>query len=131
MGRTCDAPVSHKLRSLISMQYRFRRTLHILRRSSAAHFEVVWPHEQVGDAFAHHPQDPLIKVLGLCFCHLICHFGVDEARQTLDLQSTADKIVSGNANAGVTPSNCLSKSVLVLYKVVWCGGAPDPRCPGR
>jgi hypothetical protein len=131
MGWTCSTFISCKLCGLMSMHVRM--TQHIfLRRSSAAHFEVVWPHEQVGNAFAHHPQDPLIKVLGLCLRHLVRHFGIDEACEALDLQSTADTTadcLTAGANAGSALSMCCSNSADAPNGVLWV--APDPLCPGR
>lgn len=48
--------------------------------------EVVGAHEEVGDAGAHHPHDPLVKVGGLALRHGVEHLGLHHAAQALDLQ---------------------------------------------
>jgi hypothetical protein len=47
--------------------------------------EVVWPHEEVGDADTHLAQNPLVKVLGLGVCHARLECGVNQAVDTLGL----------------------------------------------
>ena len=60
------------------------RALHLLSRDSP-HLEVVRSHEDVGDALAHHAQDPLVEVLGGRGGHRVGDGGVDEAVDAADL----------------------------------------------
>jgi hypothetical protein len=50
------------------------------------YFEVVWPHEEIGDTLSHIPDDPLVKVLGLSFRLLVTSFcGSDQTVQAVKL----------------------------------------------
>ena len=56
-----------------------------LRGWHSPHFEVVRPHEEVGDPSSHHPHDPLVEVLGLARCHACLESGVDHTIHALHL----------------------------------------------
>eukprot|EP00955_Chlamydomonas_euryale_P113175 366199-Chlamydomonas_euryale.AAC.10 len=62
---------------------------HISLVSNNAHLEVVRAHEDVGNARAHHADDPLIKVDGLALRKRVLHLCLHEAGQALDLQTAA------------------------------------------
>ena len=53
-----------------------------------AYLEVVRPHEHVSNAIAHDTLNPLVKVLGLCLGDSICHLGICQTSQALDLQGS-------------------------------------------
>ncbi len=60
-----------------------------------SHLEVVWTHEEVSNTLSHDTHDPLIKVLGLALGGGVCHLGVNQSSQTVDLQQ--EMAVSGSS----------------------------------
>lgn len=65
------------------------------------YLEVVWAHEEVSNALSHDTHDPLIKVLRLALGCCVCHLGLYQASQAVDLQQTALSIPCINSASHV------------------------------
>ena len=73
-----------------------------------AYLEVVWAHEEVRNALSHDTHDPLIKVLGLALGCCVCHLGLYQSSQAVDLQQTALSIPCINSASHVVTVHCIT-----------------------